>query len=91
MFWLLAFVFWFSLLFGTYVTGNAVGNWIALLTFIVFIRLRRRGSAPARDTAATGHSASNAQSRVATPRQPSVVDRAPAPGPRAPRRDRRWR
>ena len=33
MFRLLAFVFWFSLLFGTYVTGNGIGNWIALLAF----------------------------------------------------------
>jgi hypothetical protein len=42
MYWLLAFVFWFSLLFGTHVTGNGVGNWIALAALVLFIRSRRR-------------------------------------------------
>jgi len=58
MFRLLAFVFWFSLLFGTYVTGNGIGNWIALLALFLMLRSRRRNAqqpaaatpAPARAT-----------------------------------------
>jgi len=42
MFWLLVCVFWFSLLFGTYVTGNGLGNWIALIALLLVLRQRRR-------------------------------------------------
>ena len=44
MFRLLAFVFWFSLLFGTYVTGNGIGNWIALLALVLMLSSRRRNA-----------------------------------------------
>ena len=46
MFRLLAFVFWFSLLFGTYITGNGIGNWIALLALVLMLRSRRRNAQP---------------------------------------------
>ena len=42
MFWALAFLFWFSLLYGTYVLGNAVGNWIAIAALAGMLMLRRR-------------------------------------------------
>jgi hypothetical protein len=58
MFWLLAIVFWFSLLFGTYVTGNGIGNWIALVALVLMIRARlRAGRAAAAPEATTDNRA----------------------------------
>jgi len=57
MFRLLAFVFWFSLLFGTYVASNGIGNWIALLAVVLMLRSRRRNAQ--QPAAATPASARN--------------------------------
>ena len=42
MFRVFVFAFWFSLLFGTAITGNAIGNWIALIALFLLIWSRRR-------------------------------------------------
>ena len=40
---LLIVLFWISLIVGTYVTGNVLGNWVVcLLALFFFIRSRRR-------------------------------------------------
>ena len=40
---LLIVLFWVSLIVGTYVTGNVLGNWVVcLLALFFFIRARRR-------------------------------------------------
>jgi hypothetical protein len=40
---LLIVLFWVSLIVGTYVTGNVLGNWVAcLLALFFFVRSRRR-------------------------------------------------
>jgi hypothetical protein len=40
---LLIVLFWVSLIVGTYVTGNVLGNWVVcLLALFFFIRSRRR-------------------------------------------------
>ena len=40
---LLIVLFWISLIVGTYVTGNVLGNWVVcLLALVFFIRSRRR-------------------------------------------------
>jgi hypothetical protein len=40
---LLSVLFWVSLIVGTYVTGNVLGNWgVCLLALFFFIRSRRR-------------------------------------------------
>jgi hypothetical protein len=40
---LLVVLFWVSLIVGTYVTGNVVGNWVVcLLALFFFVRSRRR-------------------------------------------------
>ena len=42
---LLIVLFWISLIVGTYVTGNVLGNWVVcLLALFFFIRSRRRSA-----------------------------------------------
>jgi len=68
MFRLLAFVFWFSLLFGTYVTGNGVGNWIALLALFLMLRSRRRNAQqPAAATPATARATTSPNAQRTQP------------------------
>ena len=44
MFWLLVILFWFSLLFGTHFVGNGLGNLIAVIALVGWLRSRRRKS-----------------------------------------------
>ena len=45
-------IFWLSLLYGTYVTGNGLGNWIALAALLLMLRSRRRASSQRRSLSA---------------------------------------
>ena len=50
---LLIVLFWVSLIVGTYVTGNVLGNWVVcLLALFFFIRSRRRRPGSTGDTPA---------------------------------------
>jgi hypothetical protein len=69
MFWMLAIVFWFILVLGTHVTGNAAGNWIALAALFLMVRSRRRA---ARQTA----SVAAAQPATPTPASAATASSA---------------
>ena len=62
---LLIVLFWVSLIVGTYVTGNVLGNWVVcLLALFFFIRSRRRHS---QDTPAEIAQANDAGVRRSSP------------------------
>lgn len=76
---------WISLLVGTYVTGNVVGNWlVCLLGIYLFIRSRR--GQPSR-VVSSGSTAASAKG----PRQPVPSAGSDSPHSRVERRpSRRW-
>ena len=88
-------LFWLSLIIGTYVTGNVLGNWVVcLLALFFFVRSRRRRHAAASppralSTTSPGGAGSRAGPPVATTARTSL-QAAPHPGGRHPER-RRWR
>jgi hypothetical protein len=82
---MLVVLLWISLVIGTYVSGNVVGNWlVCLLGLYVFIRSRRRQSSL--PPTATGPS-------VLPPRAARPVPAATAGSPHtsADQQRRRWR
>lgn len=82
---MLVVLLWLSLVIGTYVTGNVLGNWlVCLLGLYVFIRSRRRQSSP---PTATGPSAPPPHGSRPVPAVTSV---SPHP-PTEQQRSRRWR
>jgi hypothetical protein len=97
MFRLLAFVFWFSLLFGTYITGNGIGNWIALLALVLLFRFRRRNAQTAAAAAVVGKGVTATPSAARATTSPNAEHAQPRLEPAAsgtrssqtPRR--RWR
>lgn len=81
----LVVLLWISLVIGTYVTGNVVGNWlVCLLGLYVFIRSRRRRSSPA---TSTGPSVLPARGSRPVP---ALTSESPHPAGEQ-RRSRRWR
>ena len=89
MFTVFVAIFWFSLLFGTYVTGNGLGNWIALLALVLMVRSRRRTSSR-RSTAGLQDSMRPSVSRSDSV-SPNGVARAPTPAAKVVSSRRRWR
>jgi len=85
---LLIVLFWVSLIVGTYVTGNVLGNWVVcLLALFFFIRSRRRQR---QDTPAeTVQANSGGPKSSPTPLSSSVSRAQHDAQPHAPRR--RWR
>ena len=90
MFWFVAFLFWFSLLFGAHFVGNGAGT-IALFALVVMLILRRRhrsappttGAAPRREAALAPPATSIALAARTTSPRPALQ---PEPPPR-----HRWR
>jgi hypothetical protein len=82
---MLVVLLWISLVIGTYVSGNVVGNWVVcLLGLYVFIRSRRRQSSP---TTATGPSVLPSR----TSRPAPAVTAVPPHSSADQQRGRRWR
>jgi hypothetical protein len=79
---LLIVLFWFSLIIGTYVTGNVLGNWVVCLLALFFLVRSRRGREataplPASASGASGSSPSPPVApRNATPQSSPVYEPA---------------
>ena len=86
MFWVFAFIFWFSLLFGTYMTGNTIGNWIALFGLVLFIRWHREiRSRASTERSETTNGAQPASKAPVFPPTPPAVSHAQRDTPRTAR------
>ena len=92
---LLIVLFWLTLIVGTCVAGNVVGNWIVcLLALFFFVRSRRRreprgtlsDGAPATQFFTRRSSAGPLSSHAGVPLPPVAQDRGPVQSPRP-----RWR
>jgi hypothetical protein len=91
---LLIVLFWLSLIVGTYITGNVLGNWVVcLLALFLVVRSRRRreATAPPPHPPASGLSASGSLASPPVSPRTATPQSAPVHHPARPRAEqRRW-
>jgi len=92
---LLVVLFWLSVIVGTYVTGNVVGNWVVcLLALFFFVRSRRRREphlAESERAPSTGSVTRQSPAKTVSASSSAPL-RPQAPHPvRTPAARRRWR
>ena len=92
---LLIVLFWLSLIVGTYVTGNVLGNWVVcLLALFFFVRSRRHREAtvPVPRVSATGSGATQPSANSQVSPRTATAHSVPVQQPARGRADlRRWR